>query len=153
MRRSVLALAGSMLILVAAASPAVAERPTLAGIEDEVMCTVCGVPLSMAREAPAAKRERALIEELIASGKSQSQIKDELVATYGDAVLAVPPKRGFNLIAWLVPLIAVIAGVAVLVLVLLAWRRRPASVSDGGPQASLSAEDSARVDAALSDRD
>ena len=133
---------------------AIANPPTLAGIEDEVMCTVCGVPLSMAREAPAAKRQRALIAQLIAEGKTSDQIKAELVKTYGNTVLAVPAKSGFDLAAWLVPIIVVIVGLILLLLLLITWKRhRPPSDDTAQQSAQLSAEDTARVDAALADED
>jgi cytochrome c-type biogenesis protein CcmH len=131
-----------------------AQPPTLAGIEDEVMCTVCGVPLSMAREAPAAKRERALIAELIAEGKSKEQIKETLVATYGTGVLAVPTKKGFDLVAWIVPLVALAAGLALLAALAVAWRRRRPQTGNPGPTGTVSeldADDAARVEAALAE--
>lgn len=151
-RRGSTLLTVGMLIL-AVCAPAAAASPTLAEIEDEVMCTVCGVPLSMAREAPAAKRERALIAELIAQGKTKAEIKDELVATYGDTVLAVPPKRGFDLVAWLVPVTAVIIGIGLLGWLLVAWRRRPPGGDDVPSHEPLDPDDAARVDAALAERD
>lgn len=136
-----------------AAGPAAAATPTLAGIEDEVMCTVCGVPLSMAREAPAAKRQRALIAGLIAQGKSKEQIKEILVASYGPGVLAVPAKKGFDLIAWLVPIAALIAGLLLLIVLTLVWRGRRPEKTDRStnPVPKLDPEDAARVEAALAE--
>ena len=55
-------------------------------------------------------RER--IAALQASGKPDSQIIDEFIAEYGKRVLAVPPAEGFNLLAWLMPFVAIAAGLA-----------------------------------------
>ncbi len=147
------ALASALLTLTLMAPAALGSTPTLAAIEDEVMCTVCGVPLSMAREAPAAKRERALIQQLIASGKTGPQIKAELVATYGNAVLIEPTKKGFDLVAWLVPVVLTIAGAALLVWLLVRWRRSsPDHVAPTQVEA-LSESDAQLVDSALRDSD
>lgn len=127
-------------------------KPTLAEIEDAVMCTVCGVPLSLAREAPAAKRERALITELIAAGKTKSEIEDALVQQYGNQVLATPKSDGFDLWAWLVPAALILLAIGGLVAVVRSWRR-PASPDKPEPVQPLSGEDAKRVDAELRARD
>ena len=57
-------------------------------------------PLRLARRPTASAPSSAA---QIAEGKTKDQIKDELVAQYGTAVLAEPPKSGFDLTAWLVP--------------------------------------------------
>lgn len=119
------------------------------------MCTVCGVPLSMAREAPAAKRQRAYINELIADGLDEQQIKDRLVVEYGKGVLIEPPGSGFDLTAWVVPIAGFLFGAAVLALLLVRWRRRPAEHTDPDPAgvARLSPADAELVDEALRERD
>lgn len=148
------AAAVTLALALLAAPAAAAQPPTLAGIEDQVMCTVCGVPLSMAREAPAAKRERALIQQLINEGRSEAEIKAELVATYGDGVLIEPRGKGFDLTAWLVPIILTLAGAAALAGLLISWRRRgetaPSAASTAG---TLSEADARLVDEALRDSD
>ncbi|MFN8173965.1 MAG: cytochrome c-type biogenesis protein CcmH [Solirubrobacteraceae bacterium] len=135
----------------AAALAAPAPRTSLADVEDEVMCTVCGVPLDLAREAPAAQRERALIASLVAQGRTKAQIKRVLVATYGTEVLSLPRDEGFDRAAYLVPLAAVLAGLAGLALVVRrARRRRPAARPEPAPLAAADArrldEDLARFD-------
>jgi cytochrome c-type biogenesis protein CcmH len=118
----------------AAASAQTAEpKTTLSDVEDEVMCVVCGVPLNLA-EAPQADRQRALIQDLIDQGMTKEQIKTELVAEYGDQVLADPPSGGFNVAAWLVPLLLVVGLGAAAAILLPRWRRRnppaPAAADD-----------------------
>ena len=49
---------------------------------------------------------KAFIRARIAAGDSAAQIKASLVDQFGPAVLAEPPKRGFDLLAWLLPLAA-----------------------------------------------
>ena len=142
-------------LLVALAAPAAAfaatcPRTSVADLEDELMCQVCGVPLGWATGSPQADRERAFVASLVARCESKQQIKTEMVAQYGKSVLAEPPHGGFDLTAYLVPAIAVGFAATMLGWLALAWRRRRRA--DGGAQPAapvLSAPDRALVDAAL----
>jgi cytochrome c-type biogenesis protein CcmH len=108
-------------LLAAAPAPASQERPTLADLEDEIVCPVCTPETLEQSSSPVAERMRAFILRRIAAGDSKSEIKAKLVAEFGEGVLAAPPREGFNLLAWALPL----AGVALaLVLVTLLVRRR-----------------------------
>src|SRR5947208_15078882 len=104
----------TILLLAAAAAAAAASCPktSLAGIEDDVMCPVCGVPLELATEAPQANRERAFIQRQVQACQSKQQIKNELVAQFGDRVLALPPSKGFDLVPYLAPAAPLPAGIA-----------------------------------------
>ena len=84
----------ALLLLPAAAAAQDCPRTTLADVEDEVMCPVCGTPLELASEAPQAIQEREYIERLIADCRSKDEIKRALVAQFGDAVLALPGDEG-----------------------------------------------------------
>ena len=95
------------------------DRPTLADLEGEVMCPVCNTTLDQS-SSPAARQIEAFIRARIAAGDSKSEIKDKLVAEYGPQILAAPPKKGFDLLAWLLPIVGLLGGA--LVLALLAWR-------------------------------
>jgi cytochrome c-type biogenesis protein CcmH len=115
-----LAAAFVALVLVAApAAVASGEHPTLADLEGEVMCPICNTTLDQSN-SPAAQRIKALISRRIAAGDSKNEIKDRLVADYGAQILAAPPKKGFNLLAWLLPIVGVLGGA--FVLGALAWR-------------------------------
>lgn len=142
------AIAALVTLAMPAVAPAAQPRTTLADIENEVMCTVCGVPLDLAREAPAAQRERALISGLIAQGKSKEQIKRVLVATYGSEVLALPRDRGFDRTVYLVPIAVALAAIAGLAVVVRRARRRRAPAPRRAPSA-LPAEDARRLDEEL----
>jgi cytochrome c-type biogenesis protein CcmH len=144
-RLSVLCLLAAGLV---APSSALAARASLADIEDEVMCPVCGTLLELS-DSPQAQRERAYINKLIAQDRSKEQIKDDLVAQYGRNVLATPRTHGFDLTAWVVPAVALLALAAGLGLV---WWRRARS-GPRGPRAeppALSAEDAARLERDIS---
>lgn len=130
---------------------ATADQPaSLTEVEKQVMCPVCGTLLQLA-ESPQAQRERVFINRLIAEGKTEEQVKDALVAEYGDEVLALPPGSGFSLSAYLVPIVAFLIAVAALAVGVLRWRRAGGDPPDV-PQArgaGPSGEDSERLDADL----
>jgi cytochrome c-type biogenesis protein CcmH/NrfF len=138
----------AILALAAAAAASAAERVEITDLEDEVMCPVCGTLLELT-QAPQAQRERAFIARMIDSGAGKEEIKDALVAEYGEEVLAVPRGSGFQLSAYLVPAIAFAAAALALALGLWRWRRnsrtRPPGQAPRGPEG----EDARRLDADL----
>jgi cytochrome c-type biogenesis protein CcmH len=126
-----------------------APRASLTEIEKQVMCPVCGTLLQLA-ESPQAQREKAFIRRLIAEGKTEAQIKDALVAEYGEEVLALPQGSGFSLSAYVVPIVALLAAAVALALGVQRWRR----AGDGGGRrdaasAGPKGEDAERLDADL----
>lgn len=131
-RTRAIVLAGCLLLVLAAPADACRPRTSVTDLEDEVMCLVCGVPLSLATESPQAQRERALIARLSAACWSKHRIKHELVAQYGPDVLAVPPGSGFGVAAWLVPLGGLAALAGGLAAATLARRRRDPRAPAGG---------------------
>jgi cytochrome c-type biogenesis protein CcmH len=135
------------LLLLVLAAPAVAKPPTLADIEDEVMCVECGTTLVVS-QSPVANQERAFINEQIAAGKDKDQIKAALVDEYGEQVLAEPKGGGFDSTLWIVPVVLVLLGAAGVFFAVRRWRRN--GPEPQGPLApALSAEDARRLDAEL----
>lgn len=114
------ALAGLLLLAPGAALAAGCPKTSTSDIADEVMCLQCGVPLNLAENAPSAKRERAFIQRLVDQCHTKDQVKDALVAQFGDKVLADPKEKA----TWLVPAIGFAAAVVALGFAALRWRRR-----------------------------
>jgi cytochrome c-type biogenesis protein CcmH len=109
-------------LILAAATGAAAPRTSLSAVENEVMCVTCRVPLSIA-DSPEADRERAFIDARIRQGDTKAEIKQALVAQYGDRVLATPSDHGVDLAAWLVPGALVVLALVALGIALPRWRR------------------------------
>ena len=145
--RAVVLTAIAVLVL-GTAPAAAAERASLPDIEDEVMCPICGTLLELA-QSPQAQRERAFIRARIARGDSKQEIKDALVREYGQQVLALPDDSGFDLSAYLVPILAFIAGAAALAVGVLRWRRRGEDEPPGPMAPAPSEEEAERLDADL----
>jgi cytochrome c-type biogenesis protein CcmH len=121
------------------------DPPNAADLEAELVCPVCETTLDQS-DAPVAQRMKAFIRERIAAGDSEEQIKEALVAEFGAGVLATPSKSGFGLLAWLVPLGALVAGAVGVALLIRAWSRRR---SPPGPHEPLDPELERRVDEEL----
>jgi cytochrome c-type biogenesis protein CcmH/NrfF len=60
---------------------------------------------------------------LAEQGKTAQQIVDAFVAQYGQQVLMAPPKRGFNLVGYFVPSLALLVATAFLIRALRRWTR------------------------------
>ena len=113
-------LALSLLALAFAGSAVASEsKPTSAELESELVCPVCDTTLDTS-DAPVARRMKAYIRARIAAGDTKSEIKAQLVEQFGTAVLAVPPRKGFDLVAWLLPLAGL--GLGIVAVGALAWR-------------------------------
>lgn len=78
-----------------------------------------------------AKAELKQIDEMLAQGKSEQQIVDAFVAQYGTKVYMEPPKKGFGLVAWLMPVFYSALGLGILIVVVRKWAVRPASPTPG----------------------
>jgi cytochrome c-type biogenesis protein CcmH len=111
------------------AVPATAD-PTAADLEAEIVCPTCKTTLDQS-DAPIARRMKAYIRARLAAGATGDEIKQELVDQFGPGVLAEPPKRGFDLLAWLLPLGGLAIGAVAVGVAAWAWsRRRPDPVPD-----------------------
>ena len=105
-----------LLLFFLLAIPALAQEGTTV-TDDEVndvakdlFCPVCeSTPLDVC-PTQACADWRELIRTQLAEGKSKAEIHDYFARQYGDGVLADPPKRGFNLILWILPIVAVLGG-------------------------------------------
>ncbi len=117
----------TLLLALLAAAPAAAIPPEQRGeafnrLEKKVMCIECNVPLNIA-EAAQADATRAQMRRLLDRDLSEEQVLDELVKDYGANILASPKAKGFNALAYLVPL-GTLGALLVLGAVLLPrWRR------------------------------
>ena len=105
---------------------------------DDIRCVVCQHEAIADSPAGIAADMRVLVREQIAEGRSEGQIRDDLVARYGDFVLVAPPVRPGTWLLWFGPVAALIA-VAVGLLALSRRRVVPAR------ETALSAEEEARL--------
>jgi cytochrome c-type biogenesis protein CcmH len=112
----------ALAVALALAPAAAAACPTAADLEGELICPTCKTTLDQS-DAPAARRIKSLVRERVAECASEQQIKDELVAQFGPAVLAAPPREGFHWLAWLLPLAGLLGAAAVTSFLVWRWSR------------------------------
>ncbi len=111
------------LVALALVGSAAGAPPRQADLEAEIVCPTCHTTLDQS-SSPIATRMKEYIRGRIAAGASAEQIKAELVDQFGPAVLAEPPKQGFDLLAWLLPLGALVLGAVVVGALAVSWSRR-----------------------------
>ncbi len=112
-------------------SPAYAQNPTpnpdiqnrMEKIAKDLYCPVCvGVPLNVC-DTQACEQWRQLIIQKLQAGESEQQIRQYFIDQYGDRVLGAPPPQGFNLGAYVLPVLILLAGAAILFFTLRGWLR------------------------------
>jgi cytochrome c-type biogenesis protein CcmH len=137
MARRVLQMAVCLVLLVGAA-PAFAVQPDeilpdkaleqrARDISAGLRCLVCQNQSIDDSDAPLARDLRLLVREKLKEGASDSDIRDFLVARYGEFVLLKPSFTAHNVLLWAGPFAVLVAGGAVV------WansrRRRPAATA------------------------
>jgi cytochrome c-type biogenesis protein CcmH len=124
-------LATALLACLLTTSPAAlaADPPSAAELEAELVCPVCETTLDQSN-APVAERMKLFIRERIAAGDTEQEIKDDLVAQFGPGVLASTGGGGLGALAWIVPLVALVAGAFVVAVIVRGWSRRRSSSAD-----------------------
>src|SRR5258708_5013593 len=69
------------------------------------------------------------IDTRIARGMTDEQVLKAMIQEYGPLAYVEPPKSGFGLVAWLMPILYLLGGTALVVVVMKRWRKRPAAVA------------------------
>jgi cytochrome c-type biogenesis protein CcmH len=125
------------------------DRTGTVGIQNEterllfgaLICT-CGCP----REALStctcgfAHERRAELRGQLAEGRSIEEIKAAYAGRFGTQALAVPPNVGVNRLLWAVPLLAIVAGAALVVTTLRRWRKRGSASTEADAARQAAAE-------------
>ena len=133
--RAALRLLVAAALVAAATSSASAQSKTVSEetvheVAAQLRCVVCQ-NLSVA-DSPSemAGQMRAIIRERLAAGESPDAVQAYFVQRYGEWILLSPPRRGFNLLVWLLPLVAVAAGLAIVAILIARWTRRPRGAAE-----------------------
>ena len=69
------------------------------------------------------------IDTHIAAGLDDQQVLDAMIKQYGPLAYVEPPKTGFGLVAWLMPILYLLGGLALVVVVMKRWRKRPVAIA------------------------
>ncbi|WP_293853112.1 cytochrome c-type biogenesis protein [uncultured Alsobacter sp.] len=109
----------------------------------ELRCLVCQNQSIDDSDAPLARDLRLVVRDKLKSGASDQEVRDFLVARYGEFVLLKPSFSGKNLILWLAPFAVLLAGGA------LVWTNARKRAVLAGASAPLTAEEQAELDKVL----
>jgi cytochrome c-type biogenesis protein CcmH len=114
------------------------EEQVVYEIATQLRCVVCQ-NLSVA-DSPSemALQMRGVIKERLAAGERPDQVVRYFVDKYGDWILLSPPRRGFSLLVWIFPFVAVAVGLGIVALVLRRWTRRRRPTAEAPIDADMS---------------
>ena len=144
------------------AQTAYSPRAKRIGVRLKCMCKGCDMSAggcahpggAFSGPCDTAKSELQQVDAMLAKGMSEQQIMDAFVAQYGTIVDVEPPKHGFGLVAWLMPLVYAIVGLALGIFILRKWYfHRPTAQPASGPRMPNEALERARAQAARETED
>ena len=141
-----LAVVAAALALAGPAAACAQPRTSLAYLEGQVMCPTCHTTLDQSDSA-AARQIEGFIRQKIAACWTAQRIESALVANYGRGILAAPSHKGFDLLAWWLPIAGVLGGALVLAVGVWRWSRRREPEEPEPPEGSgLDEETEQRLD-------
>lgn len=138
------------LVLVALVRNAVDEGPPrsaderVRSIASGLKCPTCRSQSVADSDSAAARSIRTEIARRVEEGQSGDEIRAAIADTYGDDVQLMPSASGFEGLVWILPVLALVLGLAALSATFARWRRVPTSTA--------SDDDRALVEQALRDR-
>ena len=143
-----LRLAAVMTAALVFAAPAAActhPRTSLNYLQGQVMCPTCHTTLDMS-DSQAAQQIKSFIAKRVAACWTAQHIESALVANYGQGILAAPSHKGFDLLAWWLPILGVLAGAVILAFGVWRWSRRKPDEPEEPPDSGLDEETERRLD-------
>lgn len=141
-----------LLIAALGTSATVSAQAPDPNVDDQVLqiskglyCPVCtGVPLDVC-DTQACVQWRALIREKLLAGENEEQIRQYFVAQYGERVLGAPPPVGFNLSAYILPVLALLIGGVILFWTTRRWLTHPQTAAVAAPVPHVAPEYAERI--------
>jgi cytochrome c-type biogenesis protein CcmH/NrfF len=142
-------------VALAIAGPAAAcahPRTSLPFLEGQVMCPTCHTTLDQS-DSLAARRIELYISRKIAACWTAQRIEAALVKNYGPAILAEPSHSGFDLLAWWLPIAAVLGGAVILGFGVWRWSRGRDDEPPPAAGSGLDDETERKIDELLAEMD
>lgn len=91
-------------------------------VASQLRCPICQGESVADSPSQLAQQMRGVIRQQLQSGKSEQEVIQYFRTSYGDQIVWSPPWQGFTLLAWLVPIGLLLAGIILLFFVLRDWR-------------------------------
>jgi cytochrome c-type biogenesis protein CcmH len=87
----------------------------------ELRCPVCQGLSIQDSPSELSQSMRAVVRDQLAAGKTPDEVKAYFVSKYGEWILLAPAARGFNLMAYVLPVVVVIGGCLLIFLAVRRW--------------------------------
>jgi len=137
----------AMVCLIAATTrstgPVTAED-RINAVAKTIKCPTCQGESVADSSAPTSREIRADIADRLNRGETAEEVRAFYANSYGPAILLTPSRSGITSIVWVLPVVALVAAVAALVVVFRRWRH--------GEDAPATDADRALVDRARAER-
>jgi cytochrome c-type biogenesis protein CcmH len=98
-------------------------------LAETIACPACDGQSVAESDAAASRGIRSLIAERIEAGASDADIRDELVATWGESILLTPDGSGVAGLVWVIPVAALVLALAGVAFAFRGWRSAPSAQS------------------------
>ncbi len=92
-------------------------------VASQLRCPVCQGLSIQDSPSELAVQMRGVVRDQLAAGRTPEDVKQYFVEKYGEWILLEPEAHGFNLLVYILPVVAVIAGAAVVVVAVRRWSR------------------------------
>ncbi|MCC6928784.1 MAG: cytochrome c-type biogenesis protein CcmH [Gemmatimonadaceae bacterium] len=103
-------------------------------VASELRCPVCQGNSIQDSPSELAQEMKGVVRDQLASGKSPDEVKAYFVAKYGEWILLEPKASGFNLVAYLLPVVMVAAGGLVIWRAVTKWTNAAKSGDESSPE-------------------
>lgn len=100
-------------------------------VASTLRCPVCQGESIQDSPSQLAQQMRAVVRERLRSGESPEQVKAYFVGRYGEWILLEPKMTGLNILLYVLPVVLVLGGLALVVMLVRRWTKA-AAVADAG---------------------
>ena len=138
MLAAVVVIAG--VVLAARSGPSNSPAARSERLDNELACPVCVGESVADSNAPESRAIRIDIVKRIRGGQSDSDIRDAYVGIYGEHILLTPSNGGIGIVAWGIPIVALVLGGAGIVFAVRRWSTTPRLAATGEDEAVVGRE-------------
>src|SRR5712691_6339120 len=90
-------------------------------VASQLKCPVCQGESVADSPSTISQQMRGVIRQQLQQGQSEQQIIQYFESRYGNTILWSPPKQGFTILAWIIPIAILLSGAFLLMLVVRGW--------------------------------
>jgi len=118
-------LAVAVVVLVVRSRPSASPTARAARLDSELACPVCTGESVAESNSVESRAIRTDVVKRIHEGQGDSEIRDAYVAEYGERILLTPSNGGIGVVAWGLPVVALVIGAAGVGFALRRWTVTP----------------------------